>query len=114
MTVVQWTPGISGEVSKREDNIRRWLQRHSGETELDIDETQFFGELVRLYGRPFHYEGRTRKPLSSEDAEAISVATSRGWVLVTDDTSMKAVCDILETIWLGTETFLSQLEQFGF
>lgn len=114
MTVVQWTPGISGELSRREDDIRRWLQRHSGETELEIYETQLFGELVRLYGSPFQHEGRTRKPLSSEDAEAVSVASSRGWVLVTDDTSMRAVCDISGTEWVGTETFLSQLEQLGF
>lgn len=111
MTVAQWTPGIAAEVRRREDRLRQWLDQRPGETELSPEESLLFRELILLYGQPFQYQGRTRKPISSEDAEALAVATKRGWTLVTDDGSMAIVSNMFAGTSVGTDAFLNQLGQ---
>ena len=112
-TVVQWTSGVGEEVRRREDDLRKWIERNHGETELTDREAVRFGQLILRYGVPFQHQGRTRKPLSSEDAEALAVAIDRGWVLVTDDSSMLVVADIFNTECKSSNDFLGGLVQFG-
>ena len=111
-TLIQWPPGITREVYKfyEEDELGRWIRRHHyGESELNADETRLFGELIKIYGKPFKHQGQIRKPLSEADAEAVAIAINRGWILLTDDISMQIVCKQYGGNWTSSDDFLHQL-----
>lgn len=111
-TLIKLTPGIVEELSQKADDIFRWAERYRQrvEQELGDEEKLRLKEVADLYGKAFRWQGRTRKALSDPDAEAVALATVQEWFLVSDDGSMRIVCqDVYGGTCITTNDFLARI-----
>lgn len=82
----------------------QWKEKYPLVVELDTNALEVYTQIQRKYGRQFSiksftYPGlwETRSGQKSTDASVIALAKSRGWIVISDDTSVRGAC-MLENV----------------
>ncbi len=77
----------------------KWKEKYPLVVELDTNALEVYTQIQRKYGRQFSiksitYSGlwATRSGQKSTDSSVIALAKSRGWIVISDDSSVRGAC----------------------